>query len=429
MARRHLSATHDNSSPGEGTQRHDLKTESRPELQHEQLDSKENVTASLGIETNWLDKVESATSRLQKQFDMKKMTSLSRLSNVSAGPVDIMASSMTANNNTIKTLVIVMGSIRGGEHAWQSMYENLLDINQADLALAVGVPNEQKNSSLYARANYVWEFEEFEDWGAALDMIASQDNPAYNKSANTSWRAILADECPDILGGVIGFPGSGGLILWVRWFISNKITELQLLQKYDRFVVTRSDFFYLCEFDFSKFDVRKVWVPYGEDWGGITDRFVLAPSNKILPVLDIIPPILKEPAEYVLLLHEMFRTEKPFRFNPEMFIQLRWQMQGIRAYRFPRMMFTCAVAGDATRWHFPSQDSHGPNGVMLKHKNEYYDSLETCGYDFDPYNNPRNEVVVNTGRRLLIAFIIISCFLLSLYCVKKFKLRMLSGQT
>ena len=36
-------------------------------------------------------------------------------------------------------LVIVIGTIRGGEFAWQSAIQNLLDINHADLALFVGV--------------------------------------------------------------------------------------------------------------------------------------------------------------------------------------------------------------------------------------------------------------------------------------------------
>jgi hypothetical protein len=102
----------------------------------------------------------------------------------------------------IKTLVIVMGSLRGGEFAWHSMYENLLDLNHADLALAVGyIPEVDKNSSLYSRASYLWEFEEFEDWGIALDMIASEHNPTYDKHANTSWRAILVEGMPLVIGG------------------------------------------------------------------------------------------------------------------------------------------------------------------------------------------------------------------------------------
>lgn len=194
-----------------------------------------------------------------------------------------------APNNT---LVIVMGSLRGGEYAWHSMYQNLLDLNQADLALAVGY-NPEKNSSLYSRAKYVWEFEEYDDWADALDLIASEYNPDYEKESNNSWRNVLVKEMPYTLGGACGIGGSGGIIFWIRWFISHKIAELKLLNKYDRFVVTRSDHYYLCEHNLTALDPTEVWVPEGEEYGGITDRHVVAPAEKILQVLDILPPVLR----------------------------------------------------------------------------------------------------------------------------------------
>ena len=275
-----------------------------------------------------------------------------------------------------KTLVIIMGSIRGGEHTWHSMYRNLLDLNHADLALAVGY-DDNKNSSLYIRTNYLWEFEEYKDWGEALDLIASQDDATYSKYANTSWRAVLVDAMPDILGGYGKIMGSGAIIFWIRWFISNKLRELNLLERYDRFIVTRSDHYYLCEHNLTGLDPTKVWVPEGQTWGGITDRHVVAPSEKILQVLNITPPLLRNPIEYLKVLAELDINLKSI--NPERLIRHRWNMQGIKYEKFRRMMFTCAVPGDKTRWKEGDPNNRGPQGVMPKYFGEYKLSNRTCG--------------------------------------------------
>ena len=68
-----------------------------------------------------------------------------------------------------RTLVILNGSPRCGDPAWNSLYTQLLDVNNADLALAFGESLDW-NSSLYSRAKYIWEFPELEDWGEALDQ-------------------------------------------------------------------------------------------------------------------------------------------------------------------------------------------------------------------------------------------------------------------
>src|SRR6056300_662546 len=43
------------------------------------------------------------------------------------------------------SLVIIMGNLRGGEQAWQSLYKNVLDVNSGDLALIIGEEQKQHN--------------------------------------------------------------------------------------------------------------------------------------------------------------------------------------------------------------------------------------------------------------------------------------------
>ena len=115
-----------------------------------------------------------------------------------------------ADNDSNKSLVIVMGDLRGGEETWNTLYENVLDPNSADLALIVGEPTKDDqyvNSTLYARSKYLWFFPEYDDWADAVDLINGPD-----------WRVthlpkMKRFESTGIFGGMKGFKGSGIIIL------------------------------------------------------------------------------------------------------------------------------------------------------------------------------------------------------------------------
>ena len=76
------------------------------------------------------------------------------------------------------TLVVMFGSIRGGEATWTSFYQNVLnpDINpDIELALSIGSlePNDPvRNSSLLQRARFIWFTKEVADWGEHIDALA-----------------------------------------------------------------------------------------------------------------------------------------------------------------------------------------------------------------------------------------------------------------
>lgn len=78
---------------------------------------------------------------------------------------------------TNTSLVIIMGNLRGGEKAWESLYTNVLDVNNADLALMIGEESTNSTQSLYpnntlsGRARYIWTFPEYGDWADAVDLI------------------------------------------------------------------------------------------------------------------------------------------------------------------------------------------------------------------------------------------------------------------
>lgn len=196
-----------------------------------------------------------------------------------------------------RTLVVVTGSLRGGEVAWRSLYENVLDVHGADLAVLTedAVPARYENASLFRRARYVWWVPKRRHFNEALDEMmatAVSQNPSSSSSSsrnrsrspdggagtgassrtnmNTtmlpppSWRNGLfriheetARRCDNTALGGLELPShgnesvraSGAIIYHMRWVLANKIRELRLTDEYDRFVVTRSDQYYACPLD------------------------------------------------------------------------------------------------------------------------------------------------------------------------------------
>ena len=307
----------------------------------------------------------------------------------------------------------LLGSARGGENTWKTLYERLLAPNDADLALLLGKTDDaaKKEISLYQKAKYVWEVDDFEDWSDAMDSL-SRGNPG--------WRDIAAANSQShemVFGGTAPTPkGNGVIIPYMKWVLLSRLRAFDLLprrdrragnvgsgvglqeddagsltlqprrrrdssprsihvaaaapprlvpakyprrgeaatrlhdkktiengrrlfefgaraHRYDRFVVTRTDQFYSCDVDLATLANDFVWVPDAQDYGGLCDRWIVAPSSLVAQTLDILAPVLREPERY-----------KWFRGNPEALVKLRFEESGVwdKVRRFGRRMFAAA---------------------------------------------------------------------------------------
>lgn len=130
------------------------------------------------------------------------------------------------------------------------------------------------------------------------------------------WRAILkvGDQW---LGGIRGegeHPGSAGILLFFRWFLLRHLQQGMLLQAYDRFVVTRSDYYYeVMHPPLSLLPADYIWIPDGEGWGGVTDRHIIVPRRHLEAALDIATDIVcrtTEMAEQMLAITDRWNLEQ-----------------------------------------------------------------------------------------------------------------------
>jgi hypothetical protein len=187
------------------------------------------------------------------------------------------------------------------------------------------------NASLLSRAKFVFTFPEYgDDWSEALRIIDPDGQERI---------APLLANTSTVLGGVPyrRWHGSGAISFWIRWFLSQQLLKVKhnLTTIFDRFVITRTEHCYMCPHDFSKLDPQYLWLADGQDFGGITDRHLIVPSQYVLTALDILPTFFRNASDYPMVSDEWY--------NPEQLLLDRWKQEGLAQLvrRFPRMMFTC----------------------------------------------------------------------------------------
>ncbi len=162
------------------------------------------------------------------------------------------------------------------------------------------------------------------------------------------------------MGGLKGFKGSGAIIFALRDFL---IQKREILEKYDRIILTRADYYYLRAHP--NLSNNFIWVVEGEDYGGITDRHHVFPVKLLDQVLGVIDFLDSD-----ALLKKLHKTKK---YNPEKFLldMFRFYKIDVLIKRFTRIQFTVATKDDATRWKEAKKRMPGEKDIFLKYKSEY----------------------------------------------------------
>jgi len=255
-----------------------------------------------------------------------------------------------------KTLTVLIGNARGGEKSWNSLYENLLSPYNSDLALCFG-ETENKNISLYQKAKYIWELPEFVNW-----------RDYYSKVCNGYWeKSFSLGKNDGLMGGIDDNIGSGSIIFAFRHFLKNN--KKNILNRYDRIILTRSDFYYAHRQQL--LSNQYFWVVEGEDYHGIGDRMHIFSSSMVDSVLGIVEYMDSEIGYNEILNHNGFHR------NPESLLKLYFNNSGIlnNMRRFPRVNYTVAIDGDSTRWSEGKIQDPNNLDLSLKYHSEYIDCM------------------------------------------------------
>eukprot|EP00199_Chlamydomonas_sp_CCMP681_P001397 CAMPEP_0119103700 /NCGR_PEP_ID=MMETSP1180-20130426/2084_1 /TAXON_ID=3052 ORGANISM="Chlamydomonas cf sp, Strain CCMP681" /NCGR_SAMPLE_ID=MMETSP1180 /ASSEMBLY_ACC=CAM_ASM_000741 /LENGTH=682 /DNA_ID=CAMNT_0007088269 /DNA_START=215 /DNA_END=2263 /DNA_ORIENTATION=- len=284
-------------------------------------------------------------------------------------------------------LLIVIGTPRGGNVAWKSLHTHVLMPLQADLLIYFGKtdPTSEHNNislaywkNLHDMAQYVFYEQEHDDWGVVLDQASlGQD------SRPADWLP-LCKFGPQWLGGVkrgCNHQAGSAIQLGFKYLVQQKLISTGLINRYDNFIYSRADFLYGCKYPpISTLDAHSIWIPEGEDYGGLEDRHMVMSRANILVALNVTHAIMSEPNRWIKLLQTT--DAGPAGWNPEKILLLYYtHTQGVRVRRFKHPAFLVKGVADSARW------LHGDGSLLpppldttlrVKYQNELRNSQDGC---------------------------------------------------
>ena len=282
----------------------------------------------------------------------------------------------------VSILVCLIGSLRGGEQAWRSMYENLLHPLRAHLGVLVSYEDSASSSSLLRHATHVWRVGEYRDWGDLLDELQGR---AWRETASLSTH---------LWGGVVNpstnrtIYGSGAIMLCLRMVLLGYLDAMRG-HTYHQLVLTRSDYYYACAHPALTAADGEVLIPYGEaPPHGLSDRHTVFSFVSRRTVLGVLPWLLQQEAR----VEARHRTKEMNRTSTiEHLLGVYFRQAGLTVTRFRRTFFAVGDRrkGDRTRFRgigYPIPPSAFP-GVNLwcKYDSEMREATDSCSLGVKHY--------------------------------------------
>jgi len=245
-----------------------------------------------------------------------------------------------------KYLIVLGGSPRGGEKAWNSMYKYVKDHLKADLAICTG-KKWLNNQSFIEKADYDWTFEEDSDW-----------SKYYLKNYDKQW--VQAFE----LGRNAGLLESGFIHFAIKDIILDE--HIEEVEKYDYIIYSRFDQMYI-NYHLHGYN-QNILIPEGEDYFGIGDRHILIPSTLAKDYFGILKFFLKNYNKFKHI--NYLNCETVNKLHLESFVKKESLL------RTKRIQFTVAEKNDKTNWRQAKYKIYLLRNIKLKYPDEFLKALE-----------------------------------------------------
>jgi len=273
-------------------------------------------------------------------------------------------------NNGVRTLVIIFPETRAFDLTFDLFQKNVLDVLNADLCLCVKNDDQkkEKNNGFYKAAKYTFICQEPIDWSDPHSWGKALDYAQRVEECRASWRKLfsLKELWLNAKRNGALTPNSPIILLFFRWYLKRKLLEEGLIDKYDWFIITRSDFMHhIPHIPMQLLDEKYIWIPNGEDYGGITDRHMVVSRKYIADILSIPDSVIKFPNE----LFEKMKNRTDW--DIEGYLKFALDEMGLlpKVKRFPYAMY--AVRSEKMRrgWHSGKLSSR--YSYYIKYINEY----------------------------------------------------------
>lgn len=240
-----------------------------------------------------------------------------------------------------KTLTIILCQTREGNFTHDSLVSNVLIPLDSDLAFC-GSTEHKSGDAILQNSKYIWNFSEPSDWLEACDLI-SEDEGNYRELIKLNSMFLGGS-------GLYGSVGSGLIIMYWREILRHHITE-SIIEKYEWFVLTRSDF--LWEIEHPKIEMLNkdtIYLLDGEKYSGISDRHIIFSRDFAKKCFEFAKPIFHEALKVKEELIEQQLVDN--HLNPERYLLFIVNKFGLsqNICFLPYLGFTIRHEKTETRW-------------------------------------------------------------------------------
>jgi hypothetical protein len=144
------------------------------------------------------------------------------------------------------------------------------------------------------------------------------------------------------------------------------LIDNDLINKYDRFVITRSDFiFQLPHPKVEYMNETYIWIPDEEHYGGYTDRHVVLGKNNIESYLNIFNNFTLRSNEYFMKMV----NKKDWNLEQLILFHLEQNNVAHLVKEFPYVMYSVRNINGTTRWS--TGEYVEELGYYIKYQSEY----------------------------------------------------------
>ena len=271
-----------------------------------------------------------------------------------------------------KFLVILTGSPRGGLKTWNSLFKNIIDPLNADLAICFGNKFLKKdNFFLVQKATFDWTCEEPNNWSTYY-----QDN--YSKKAIDF---LISGSDYGMAGGIDDNTGSGAIVSALKDIIYKN--HIEIIEDYDFIIHTRADQYYVDKLPEIK--DNEILIPKGEDYFGICDRFILFNSKFAKSYFSLCN----------FLENAQDKNLSPDFVTPESVLLSHLKNENLYSHvkRIDRINFTVTLKNEHTRWRVAKYNLYLKN-LMIKYPDEFLDSMANLRKKYGFYKFLLKDIVL-----------------------------------
>lgn len=272
-----------------------------------------------------------------------------------------------------RTLVVVLGQPRAHELTFGLFKKNVIDHLGADLCFC-GDGTDSDNPFV-TESKYKFTIIQPETSWDLLEEAFQEIIIDSCKTPDHHWTKYIEIPKQMFIGGTKKEDSSKqSFLLYYRWFLLKKLREHGLLEKYDRFVITRSDYMWpFKHVDLELLDPVRVWVPAGECYGGVTDRHAVLSRHNIEEYLNIFNMMVIKSYSYF---PEISNIYSEYGTNIEMIITYHLSKSETNFKFIPYNMFTVRARDGQTSWSTGDYDEK--LGYCIKYKSEFVNAMKFC---------------------------------------------------